>query len=253
MRLKLPSILLFNVAVAVSMFAATPPSPIVRIGVARIDITPELPIRLSGYQNRPDEAVRAETRLFARALAIGANNEKPAVLITAELIGIGGETSEAVAAALKSKHGIERAQIALCATHVHSGPALTDAIPFMFSRDLPPDEAGRIARYTATLRQKLIQVAEAALADRKPGRLAWSEGKTDFAVQRRVIIDGKWKTFGVVADGPVDHAVPVLRATDEQGALRAVFMNYACHCTTLVGADNFVHHDWAGHAAQRLE
>jgi neutral ceramidase len=244
---------LCKVVTAASMFAATTPERGVTVGAAKVDITPDFPIRLSGYQNRPTEATRAETRLFARALAIGSGNDQPVVLITAELIGIGGETSESVAAALKSKHGIDRSRVAFSATHVHSGPALTDAIPYMFSRDLPPEEADRIARYTVSLRQKLVQVAEAALTDRKAGRLAWSEGKTDFAAQRRVIVDGKWKTFGIVPDGFVDHALPVLRASDERGDLRAVFINYACHCTTLTGGDNFVHHDWAGDAARRIE
>ena len=253
MTLRLWRGLPFIVVAAASTFAATAPERSVTIGAAKLDITPEVPIRLSGYQNRATEAARAETRLFARALAIGSSNAQPVVLITAELIGIGGETSEFVAAALKAKHGIDRSRIAFSATHVHSGPALTDAIPFMFSRDLPVEEAERIARYTATLREKLVQVAEAALADRKAGRLAWSEGKTDFAAQRRVVVDGKWKNFGIVPDGFVDHALPVLRASDEGGAVRAVFVNYACHCTTLTGSDNFVHHDWAGDAARRVE
>ena len=227
--------------------------PAVTIGTAKIDITPELPIRLSGYQNRTTEATEAPTRLFARALAIGTNAERPAILITAELIGVGGESTEAVAAALQTKHGIERTRVAICATHVHSGPAVTDAIPFMFSQDLPREQSERIKRYTDTLREKLVQVAEAALADRKPGALAWNEGKTDFAAQRRVVVDGKWKSFGVVPEGPVDHALPVLRATDERGATRAVFINYACHCTTITGGENYVHHDWAGDAARRIE
>jgi hypothetical protein len=235
------------------MYVASASERSVTLGVAKLDITPELPIRLSGYQNRPAEAARAETRLFARALAIGSDNEKPVVLITAELIGIGGETSDRVAAVLQAKHGIDRSRIALCATHVHSGPALTDAIPFMFSKDLPAEERDRIARYTVTLREKLIEVAETALADRKAGLLAWSEGKTDFAAQRRVVVNGTWKTFGVVPEGTVDHALPVLRATNERGEVRAVFISYACHCTTLTGGDNFVHHDWAGDAARRIE
>ena len=253
MTLKLFRFLLLPAAAVASIFAASPPSRSVQIGVAKIDITPDLPIRLSGYQNRPTETARAETRLFARALAIGADNEKPALLITAELIGIGAETSEKVAAALKAKHDVDRSRIAFCATHVHTGPALTDAIPFMFSRDLPAEETERIARYTEALRGKLIRVAEAALADRKAGRLAWAEGKANFAAQRRVVEEGKWKKFGVVPEGPVDHALPVLRASDEGGDLRAVFINYACHCTTLTGGDNYVHHDWAGDAARRVE
>jgi len=227
------------------------------IGTAKLDITPELPIRLSGYQGRADEANRAETRLYARALAIGggdgAGAAKPAVVITVELIGVGAETTEAVAAALAKSHGIDRARVAICATHVHSGPALADVLPFMFSKDLPAEETGRIERYTAKLRTQLVAVAQAALADRKPGQLAWGEGTADVAAQRRVIVDGKWKAFGVDPKGPVDPALPVLRAADARGGIRAVLLNYACHCTTMEGKDNYLHGDWAGLAAQQLE
>ena len=242
----------WSVALAVSAWAADGP-PAVAVGAAKIDITPDLPIRLSGYQSRLTEAATAETRLYARALAIGSDAQPPAVVITVELIGVGEETTAAVAAELQARHGIERARVALCATHIHTGPALADVLPFMFSQDLPAEQAGRIAAYTATLRTKLVQVAEAALANRRPARLAWGEGRADFATQRRVIVDGKWKAFGVVPAGPADHALPVLRVTDEQSVVRAVFLSYACHGTTLEGKDNYVHADWAGDAAARLE
>ncbi|MBM3855330.1 MAG: hypothetical protein FJ399_19610, partial [Verrucomicrobia bacterium] len=191
--------------------AADAAGPVVSVGVAKVDITPELPIRLSGYQSRATEASRVELRLQARALAMGAAGQEPVVLIAAELIGVGEETSAAVAAALRERHRLDRSRLAVCATHTHTGPALADAIPFMFSKDLPAEEADRIARYTATLRGKLIEVALAALADRKPARLAWGEGKVDFATQRRTVVDGKWKGFGLVPEGPVDHVLPVLK------------------------------------------
>jgi hypothetical protein len=228
-------------------------TPMVSVGVAKVDITPELPIRLSGYQSRAKPAERVEARLHARALAIGADEQQPVVLVAAEVIGIGEETSEAVAAALQERFGIDRARVAVCATHTHTGPALADVLPYMFSRELPAEERDAIARYTATLRERLIAVAAAALAARKPARLAWSEGRVGFATHRRVIADGKWKGFGMVPGGPVDHALPVLRVTDELGTVRAVLLSYACHCTTLGGGDNFVHPDWAGDAAARIE
>jgi hypothetical protein len=243
---------LLGCVVATALTAANPPAPAVDVGVAKIDITPELPIRLSGYGNRAVEATRGETKLFARALAIGSDAQQPVVLITVELIGIGEPTAEAVATALRDRHGIPRQRVAISATHTHTGPALADVIPFMFSKDLPAEEQGRIDRYTAGLRGKLIEVAAAALADRKPARIAWGQGSVDFAAQRRKIVDGK-VTFGVEPAGPYDHALPVMRISDEGGAIRAVFASYACHCTTLAGGDNFVHSEWAGDAALRLE
>lgn len=232
---------------------AAPSGALVPVGVARIDITPEVPIRLTGYQSRATEAARIGAPLHARALALGGDAEGPVVLITAELIGVGEETSRFVAAALEHRFGLPRARLAVCATHTHNGPALADVLPNMFARDLPPEETARIASYTARLRERLVEVAAAALADRRPAHLAWTEGRVGFATQRRQVVDGKWKGFGIVPDGPVDHALPVLRVSAPDGAIRALFLNYACHCTTLGGTDNFVHPDWAGDTATRLE
>ncbi len=233
--------------------AAAAESPLVAVGVARIDITPELPIQLAGYQQRTTEALRVEMPLMARALAIGSDAEGPVVLITAEVITMSEPISEAVATAIRARHPIPRDRIAVCATHQHNGPAIAGTIPFMFSRDLPPEATARIERYAATLQEKLIAVALAALADRKPARLAWAEGTASFAVNRRLITEGQHTGYKATPGGPVDHALPVLRAVDERGTVRAVLVNYACHCTTLKGGDNFVHPDWAGDAAQRME
>ena len=247
------SLFLLCIAAAASLAAATSPAPLVQVGVAKIDITPDLPIRLAGYQSRQTDTERIGTKLFARALAFNAPGQKPVVLITVELVGVGAETANTVAAALRAKHGIERPGLAIAATHSHSSPALADVLPFMFSAELPPESTERIQRYTASLREKLLAVAESALQDRKPARLSWAEGKSDFAVHRRKVVDGKAVGIGIVPEGPADHALPVLRVTDERGGLRAVFLSYACHCTTLQGGDNLVHSDWAGDGAAKIE
>ncbi len=226
----------------------------VAVGGAKVDITPELPIRLAGYQSRLAEATRVEAPLSARALAIGSDADGPVVIVTADVIAVSETMSDVVAAAVRAKHpGLTRERIAVCATHQHTGPAIAGTIPFMFSRDLPAEENARIERYAAKLQEKLIEVALAALADRRPARLAWAQGTTEFAVNRRLIVDGKHTGYKATPGGPVDHALPVLRAVDAQGAVRAVLVNYACHCTTLKGGDNYVHPDWAGEAAKRIE
>ena len=226
----------------------------VAVGGAKVDITPELPIRLAGYQSRLAEATRVEAPLSARALAIGSDTDGPVVMVTADVIAVSETMSDAVAAAVRAKHpGLTRERIAVCATHQHTGPAIAGTIPFMFSRDLPAEENARIERYAARLQEKLIEVALAALADRRPARLAWAQGTAEFAVNRRLIVDGKHSGYKAMPGGPVDHALPVLRAVDAQGAVRAVLVNYACHCTTLKGGDNYVHPDWAGEAAKRIE
>ena len=45
----------------------------------------------------------------------------------------------------------------------------------------------------------------------------------------------------------------MLRVTAADGSLRAVLVNYACHCTTLGGDFNKLCGDWAGYACEAIE
>ncbi len=247
-----PRLALFAFAYTTSALAVES-LPLIHAGVARIDITPETPIRLSGYGSRNQETSRVEQRLFARALALGSDQQKPAVLITCELVGIPEWMRDAVARSLQESRALDPARVAICATHTHTGPSLKGVLPYMFGQELPSEQQARIDHYSAALVEKLVGVANAALADRRPGRLAWAEGRAGFTGHRRVVVNGKWTGFGRDPNGPADYALPVLRVTDEQGAVRAVFVSYACHCTTLSGNDNFVHGDWAGAASAQIE
>jgi neutral ceramidase len=227
-----------------------PATDLFPVGVARVDITPDEPIRLTGYGNRATPSEGIEGRLWAKALAFGDDTGRPAILITADLIGVPRQMADEVADRLK-KAGIRREQIAITATHTHTGPSLTGVLPFIFSTPVTRGEQAVIDRYSRQLVARLEQVALAALGGRRPSRVAWGVGSAGFAAHRRVLKDGKWVAFGVTPDGVVDHDLPVLAVTGEDGALRAIVASYACHATTLEGKHNFVHGDWPG-AAQAL-
>lgn len=229
----------------------------VLVGAARVEITPQLPIRLTGYPNRATEATNVAAPLSARALALGGDEgEGPVVLVVAEVLGVSEAFTAGVLADLQARRPLPRERFALAVTHQHNGPAIAGTAPFLFSRDLPADELARIEAYTAFLRRRLVEVALAALAARRPADLGWARGQVGFAVNRRRVVDGRHVGYTDQPGGVVDHDLPVLRAAGADGAdrgVRALLFNYACHCTTLKGGDNFVHPDWAGDAAQRLE
>jgi len=79
-----------------------------QVGVARIDVTPDYPIRLTGYAVRKTESEGVEQRLWAKALAIGGDAEGPAILVTVDNCGVCANLIDEVAARLKSKTGIPR-------------------------------------------------------------------------------------------------------------------------------------------------
>jgi neutral ceramidase len=243
-------ILLFAGACASARPATTQSGALIDVGVAAIDITPTEAIRLTGYGNRVAPADQISQRLWAKALAFGADAERPSVLVTTDLIGLPRAVTEEVGRRLRRAR-IEPAQLALTSTHTHTGPSLAGMLPFILSTPVTPDQQAVIERYTKSLVDKLERVALTALESRHPARLEWTRGTARFAANRRVLKDGKWTAFGINPDGPVDFDLPMLVVRDVDDAPRAIFVSHACHATTLSGNDNFVHGDWPG-AAQAL-
>lgn len=238
--------------------ASAPVSPrteasnaLIPVGVAEIDITPSEPIRLTGYGNREQPTADVRQRLWAKALAFG-SEPNASVLIAVDLIGVPRTLSDEVARRLENA-SIRREQFVVSATHTHTGPALAGVLPFIFNVSASPEQQRVIDRYTSDLVDRLEQVARSALADRRPSRLAWAQGRAGFASNRRVIKDGKWTGFGVTPGGSVDHTMPMLAVHGADGALRAVLVNYACHATTLEAKDNYVHGDWPGGAKELIQ
>jgi hypothetical protein len=233
---------------------------LVAVGVAEVDITPAYPVRMTGYGNRKTELEGVEQRINARALAIGGDARKnadaadaaPFVLVTVENCGVPAYLTEAVAQRLEQKAGIPRERFVVSSTHTHTGPALRGVLGLIFGAPIPPEHQERIDRYTIELTDKIEQVAHAALDQRRPGRLAWGQGSVAVAVNRRQPTP-RGVQIGVNSPGPVDHALPLLRVTDADGAVRAVLINYACHCTSLGGDFNKICGDWAGYACEAIE
>jgi len=211
------------------------------VGAAKVDITPDYPIRLNGYGARLKESEGTDQHLFAQALAIGSDRESLAVLITVDNVAVPAWLRDEVGARLAKTAGLQSERLALCSTHTHTAPMLTGSIPNIFGADLPADQQERVDRYSRGLVDKLEQLVLAALKDRQPATLAWGQTTAGFAANRRT------------QDGPTDQALPVLVARDESGHIRAVLASYACHCTTIADALNHICGDWAGYAREFLE
>ena len=58
------------------------------VGAAQVDITPDYPIRLSGYGARLKESEGIDQHLFAQALAIGSDKRSLAVLVTVDNVAV---------------------------------------------------------------------------------------------------------------------------------------------------------------------
>ncbi len=210
------------------------------IGAAKVDITPDYPVRMSGYGGRRLETKEIEQRLHAKAIAFGRDSEQPAVLLTVDNCGVGVNVRNELVKRLAAKTKVVDARVAICSSHTHSAPMLVGVLNNIFSESISPEHWANIERYTRDLTDKLEQVALAALANRQPAKLAWGSGHVSFAHNRRNYVFR-----------PEDHSLPVLRVVGADGKVRALLTSYACHCTT-TGFNKF-HADWAGCAQEVME
>src|SRR3954469_24875879 len=77
------------------------------VGLARVDVTPETPIRLSGFASRLSESTGVREYIFARAMAVRSEaNAQPVVLVTVDSLCIPAAIRDEVAQRLKAKKHI---------------------------------------------------------------------------------------------------------------------------------------------------
>ena len=220
-------------------------------GAAKVKITPRQPMWMSGYASRKAPAEGTQTDLFAKALVLQDGSGHKAVIVTLDLVGIPREISQAVSAALREKHGFDRRDVALCVSHTHCGPIVGSNLRTMV--ELSPEQDKLLDDYALELQANLVQVVDEAVKAVAPAELAWGNGQTTFAVNRRnnkeAEVPAVRERGGLV--GPVDYDVPVLSVRGADGKLRAVLFGYACHATVL-SFNNWCG-DYPGYAQAELE
>jgi putative membrane-bound dehydrogenase-like protein len=217
--------------------SAEPASSPYRVGVAKIDITPAYPIRLSGFGGRRTESEGVAQHIWAKALAI--DDGQPALIITVDTCGVPAALVNELRERLQKKTGLNPERVTVTVTHTHTAPMLKGILATLFGQPIPREHQERIDRYTSDFLDKLEAVALEALANRQPAFLSWGVGRVGFAANRR--------TKG----GPVDQDMPLLVVRDGDRKIRAIYLNYACHCVTL--SFNKVSGDWAGYAQELLQ
>jgi hypothetical protein len=221
-----------------------------KAGAARVSITPEGPIWLSGYANRTHPSDGVLNDLWAKALAIEDAKGERVLIVTTDLIGLPRVISDEVAARLQKQYGLDRARVLLNSSHTHTGPVVWGNLVTMF--DMTPEQMDVVKRYGRRITDELVNVAGAALAKLAPARLSFAQGKVGFAINRRQSTPDGVK-IGLNPGGPVDHSAPVLKVAAADGALLAVLFGYACHNTTLTGEHYKVSGDYAGFAQIEVE
>lgn len=221
-----------------------------KAGVARLIITPEKPVYLSGYATRTHPSEGRIHDLWAKALAIEDRKGGRVVMVSTDLVGLPRSITDLVAARVLKEYSLDRARLVINSSHTHTGPLIRGNLANMFA--LSAEEQQRVDEYSRQLTDKLVAVVGAALGDLAPANLSFGNGVASFAMNRREPTATGIKN-GLHPRGPTDHDVPILKVTAPDGKLRAVLFGYACHNTTLTGEFYQFSGDYAGFAQIELE
>ena len=224
-----------------------------KAGAASVDITPPLPMWMSGYGNRTRPANSVALKMNAKALALEDATGRVVVIVTADLLGIPRVLRQGVEAKVQLRYHISPESLLLNASHTHCGPELRGVETVLSRADATRMKT--VAAYQAATEEHLVGVIGDALARREPAGLFYGQARAGFAMNRRANykLSPSDIRYGKVPDpdGPVDHAVPILQMKSTDGKMKAVLFGYACHNTTS-GEDMF-HGDYAGFAQAALE
>jgi hypothetical protein len=221
-----------------------------KVGLARIKITPEKPLFMSGYASRTKPFVKVENDLFAKALALEDRDGNRAVLVTSDLLGFPADIAEPICEAIAKKTGLKREQILLNSAHIHTGPLLSlKAGP---RGSMTAADAERTVEYTKQLQSKVVEVVVQALSRLAPAKLSWGSGVVHFVMNRRQFIPGE-VILGANPRGLADRTVPILRIDSPDGKLRGVLFGAAVHNTTLIPSNYELCGDYAGFAQAYIE
>ncbi|UCD53011.1 MAG: neutral/alkaline non-lysosomal ceramidase N-terminal domain-containing protein, partial [Phycisphaerales bacterium] len=204
-------------------------------GVATAVITPEEPMWMAGYAARTKPAEGKVHDLNAKALVLADAQGNRLAIVTLDLLGIDRAMRDWIEERLEQRYNIAPRNLLINASHTHSGPVIRESAYSIYGHsfyNLTPEQLEQSNAYSDRLQQQIVELVGDALERLAPARLGYTHARAGFAMNRR-----RPTARGVInsphPDGPVDHAVPVLRVESPEGQLRAILFGYACHSTTL--------------------
>jgi hypothetical protein len=214
-----------------------------RVGISKVDITPDQPVLLAGYASRKELSSGVHDRLYVRATVFESGSNRIA-LISIDGIGLSGGSYDFISDFVRSELQVDPRTVFLAATHSHSTPR-----PGVDSNELPPSNLA----YTNTLKEKIIQAVRIALQETRPARIGIATGSSPVGVNRRETMATGEVRLGRNPRGVHDPTVLVMRIEQTEKKGLGLLFNYATHATSLGPRNLLVSGDVFGLAQQHVE
>jgi len=214
-----------------------------RVGTAKVKITPTTPIPMSGYGGRNDPFKGVHDDLYARVIVFSDGVNKAAT-VTCELVGLSNGVWDEVTSRIEKETGIKKDFILLSCIHTHSGPTTN-----VYNDGNTP----AVAAYVDELKGKLVEAVKEANGKLVDAKIGAGKGECLMNMNRRAM-DGKGNvSLGLNPYAPCDHEVGVIRIDDKSDNHIALLVNWPCHAVVLGPRNYQITSDWPGAAAKFVE
>jgi hypothetical protein len=234
----LPALILFGFTSLTS--GVEEENNILKVGVSKVNITPNVPVPMSGYGARTEVFQGVHDSLYAYAVIFD-DGTTQAVLITADLIGFSDQFCKETSQLIENKTGIPAGNIMLSATHNHGGPQ---------NNTYGSSDNTEIIDYVVFTQGQIIKAVELAVSNKMAARIGSGKGKCNMNINRRAMFADGNVWLGRNPDGPCDKEVSVVRIDNASGQPLAILTNWATHGTT-GGQENYqITGDWPGAASK---
>lgn len=226
-----------------------------RAAVVKVDITPETPQYLRGYNPRLSTGVL--DHLYHRIVALD-DGKTQFYLISTDVVGIPPAEYHRVAGLLQKKFGIDPLNVWWSTTHTHSAPEVAanfKGIPYPSMANRAQLSAGHEidTAYTGMLERKLINGVGEARSKLGPARFGIGWGFSQANINRRGIdVDGK-ASLGLNPDLPTDRRIGLIRIDRQDDKPMVLIANYAMHGTVLGQESTKISGDAPGVVAEYVE
>jgi neutral ceramidase len=211
-------------------------------GVAKLNITPQIPVPMYGYGNRKDNLQGIHDSLYVRTLLFSDGHQTVAMIAT-DICEYQQDFSDYALPRIADETGIPEDHLMFTATHTHGGPVIS-------LNEKQPEHVRTNSEWTLN---QIIQCVQDAKANLQPARMGQGTGEAWVAMNRRARSADGEIVLGVNPTGPVDRSVGVIRVDALDGTPIAAGINFAVHGTVMSGKNYQITGDLPGIAEQYVE
>lgn len=213
-----------------------------QLGTAKLKITPQTPVRLSGYATRTTTFDQVKEDLFLR-VQLHRYEAETLLFIYADLLWWGSDFVAQIRPKVSAAYDISEERIFFVASHNHSGPPTSN-------RFTPSLETYDPA-YAKFLQERVLEGVGLAVKDLELVEARRYDGQVALNVFRRLMDND-----GIIQMRPnyqvaADQRLTIVAFHRPEGSLKGAMVHYPCHAN--LSNENAVQPDYAGITLRMLD